>query len=174
MFTVKDLMQRYNITRQGVRRFVDKHIEEINSDGIEHAKLGADGWQFDAEAVKIIDELRGLTQIAIIEHSESETTKELREEIEDLKQILLMTQSKLIRVQENLTENQKLLSESDKKFLAAENQSKENEMSVVRLQADLKIEKSKREIAEEKILEIQSQLEKIKNRGLIDRIFNNF
>ncbi|MBR6012599.1 MAG: hypothetical protein IK062_02290 [Selenomonadaceae bacterium] len=85
MLTVKDLMQRYNITRQGVRRFVDKHIEEINADGLEHAKLGADGWQFDAEAVKIIDELRGLTQIAITEHSESETVKELREEIEDLR-----------------------------------------------------------------------------------------
>ncbi|MBR6014403.1 MAG: hypothetical protein IK062_11605 [Selenomonadaceae bacterium] len=85
-----------------------------------------------------------------------------------------MTQSKLIKVQENLTENQKLLSEADKKLLASENQAKENAMDLVKMQADLTIEKSKREIAEDKISEIKYQLEKIKNRGLIDRIFNNF
>lgn len=71
------------------------------------------------------------------------------------------------------------MQDNQTKLLTAENQSKENDTALVRTQADLKIEKSKREIAEEKILEIkfqldesQRQLEKIKKRGLIDRIFN--
>ena len=174
MLTVKDLMQRYKITRQGVRRFVDKHIEEINADGIEHAKQNLDGWIFDAEAVKRIDELRGFSQIAIIEQQESETIKELQRENENLRQLLLIAQSDLIQTQ-------KLLQDSQTKLLTAENQAKENDIALIRTQADLKIEKSKRELAEDKILEVKSQLnesqrqlDEIKNRGLIDRIFNKF
>ena len=167
MLTVKDLMQRYKITRQGVRRFVDKHIEEINADGIEHAKQNLDGWIFDAEAVKRIDELRGFSQIAIIEQQESETIKELQRENENLRQLLLIAQSDLIQTQ-------KLLQDSQTKLLTAENQSKESDMALVRTQADLKIEKEMRKIAENKFDESQRQVEKIKNRGLIDRIFNKF
>ena len=170
MLTVKDLMQRYNITRQGVRRFVDKHIDEINSDGIEHAKPTADGWQFDAEAVRTIDELRGLSQVAIIENSESETVTELKNEIEDLKQILLMTQSKLIKAQEDLTENQKLLLESEKNFLAIESKSNN-------FQAELKLERELHSVTKQKLEDTKSQfeiqIEKIKSRGLLDRILNN-
>lgn len=166
MLTVKDLMQRYNITRQGVRRFVDKHIDEINSDGTEHAKPTADGWQFDSEAVKIIDELRGLSQVAIIENSESETIKELQNEIDDLKQILLMTQAKLIKAQEDLTENQKLLLESEKNFLALKSQSKDSK-------SELQIEKTLHEVTKQKLEESRAQIEKMRTRGLIDRILNS-
>ena len=159
MLTVKDLMQRYNITRQGVRRFVDKHIDEINSDGIEHAKPTADGWQFDSEAVKIIDELRGLSQVAIIENPESETIKELQNEIDDLKQILLMTQAKLIKAQEDLTENQTLLLESEKKLKDSK--------------SELQIEKTLHEMTKQKLKESQAQIEKMRTRGLLDRILNS-
>ena len=167
MLTVKDLMQRYKITRQGVRRFVDKHIEEINADGIEHAKQNLDGWIFDAEAVKRIDELRGFSQIAIIEQQESETIKELQRENENLRQLLLIAQSDLIQTQ-------KLLQDSQTKLLTAENQAKENDIALIRTQADLKIEKEMRKIAENKFDESQRQVEKIKKRGLIDRILNKF
>ncbi len=174
MYNIKDLMIRYNLTRQGVQYFVNKNLKIINSDGTKHAKQTSEGWQFDTEAVRIIDELRDFSKVAVLEQSESERVKELQEENENLRQLLLVAQSKLIKVQENLNENQKLLSESDKKLLFVESQSKDS-------QAELKLEQAlhnvtKQQVSEykQKLDEFQRQLEKIKNRGLIDRIFNNF
>ena len=174
MLTVKDLMRIYNITRQGVRRFVDKHIDEINSGGIEHAKPTADGWQFDAEAVRIIDDLRGFSQVAVLEQIESERISELQQENENLRQLLLIVQSKLIKTQEDLQNNQQ-------KLLAAESHSKDSQAELTLEQALHKVTKqqledSKRIFNETKsqLDESNRQLEKIKNRGLFDRIFNNF
>ena len=180
LLNTQDLMNRYKISKSGIRLFINRNLSKINADGIEHAKQTSEGWLFDAEAVRIIDELRSFSQVSVIEQEETERIKELQNEIENLKNLLLISQSQLIKVQSDLNETQKLLQDNQTKLLTAENQSKENDMALVRTQADLKIEKSKREIAEEKILEInfqldesQRQFEKIKNRGLIDRILNS-
>ncbi|MBR6013556.1 MAG: hypothetical protein IK062_07235 [Selenomonadaceae bacterium] len=174
MYNIKDLMTRYSLTRQGVQYFVNKNLRIINSDCTEHAKQTSDGWQFDADAVRIIDELRGFSQVAILEQAESERVKELQSENENLRQLLLIAQSKLIKTQEDLTENQKLLSESDRKLLVAESQSKDS-------QAELKLEQALHNMTKQQVMDYKQkldesnlQLEKIKNRGLIDRIFNNF
>lgn len=171
--TIKDLMQRYKVTRQAILHFIKKNIETINAEG-EHAKQISEGWQFDAEAVRIIDELRNFSQVAVIEQEESDRIKELQQENENLRQLLLIAQSDLIKTQ-------KLLQDNQTQLLTAENQAKENNINLVRVQADLNIEKAKREIVEYKISEVElqldkanKQLEKMKKRGLIDRIFNNF
>ena len=138
--------------------------------------------------VRKIDELRRFSKIAVIEQIESERVKELQEENENLRQLLLIAQSKLIQTQEELQKNQQ-------KLLVAEKQTKENDMALVRAQADLEIEKTQREVTEGKFTEIKNlleesnrrkneldaqlaesknQLEKIKNRGLLDRLFNHF
>lgn len=115
LYSIKDLMNRYNLTRQGIQYFISKNLENINADGIEHARQTAEGWQFDSEAVKIIDELRNFSQVAVLEQAESERINELKEENENLRQLLIMAQSKLIKTQEELNENQKLLLESERK-----------------------------------------------------------
>ena len=174
MYSIKDLMNRYKLTRQGVQYFVNKNLGIINSSDIEHAKQTVDGWQFDETAVKIIDKLRGFSQVTILEQAESERIKELEDENENLRQLLLIAQSKLIKVQEDLNENQKLLADSTQKLLVAELQSKDS-------QVELKLEKeihslTKKQLEESncQLSETKNQLEKIKSRGLIDRIFNNF
>ncbi|MBQ6975405.1 MAG: hypothetical protein IJQ16_02500, partial [Selenomonadaceae bacterium] len=98
-------------------------MNKINSNGVEHAKQTSEGWQFDAEAVKIIDELRGFSQVAVLAQIESERVKELQQENENLRQLLLLAQSKLIKTQENLQNNQQ-------KLLTAENQAKENDIAL--------------------------------------------
>ena len=189
MANINDLMLRYKTQTAGaIRKFISRHINEINSDGVEHAKQTSDGWIFDSEAIRIIDELRGFSQVAVVTQEESERVKELQEENENLRQLLLVAQSKLIKVQENLTENQKLLLESEKKILIAESHSKDS-------QSELKLEQALHNVAKQQIEqanrqlekvtkqleesnnqrnESNLQLEKIKNRGLFDRIFNKF
>ena len=167
MQNIKNLMERYNISRQGIMSFVDRHIEEINSDGEIHARQTSEGWQFDETAVKIMDKLRGLSEIAIIEHEESEQVQELKNEVENLKNMLLMTQSKLLQKQEELTESHKLLSQAEKKFLTAENAGAIEELKRQHLAEKL--------LASEKQLKnLQSEMDKLKSRSLLDRLFNNF
>ena len=105
MANINDLMLRYKTQTAGaIRKFIVRHLSEINSDG-EHAKQTSEGWIFDAEAVKRIDELRGFSQVAIIEQAESERVKELQQENENLRQLLLLAQSDLIKTQKLLQDN---------------------------------------------------------------------
>jgi len=155
--SINDLLERYNTKSAGsMRKFISRNLDKINADG-EHAKQTPDGWQFDAEAVRIIDELRGFNAVAVIEEQESERVKELQTEMDNLKTLLLAAQNELIS-------SQKALRESEKKYLLAENQTE--------------LEKHKREsdkkLSDERIAELKSEIERLKNRGLLDRIFNNF
>ena len=163
---INDLMKRYNIkSRQGIRQFVLKHLSEINVDG-EHAKQTADGWQFDDEAVRIIDDLRGLNQVAFIETSESKKILELQAEINNLKNFLLVSQADLIETQKKLIESEhnRLTTQRQLTDNAVVIESLENKNSM--LSEELKLHRQERE-------KIQQQLEKIKNRGILARIFNS-
>ena len=105
-----------------------------------------------------------------------ERIKELQSEIENLKNLLLISQSQLIKVQSDLNETQKLLSVSEQKLLSSESKSKD-------VQADLKVAQAMLDMTKkqdnEKIDELRSQLaktkqkiDKLKKRNLLDRIFN--
>ena len=174
MFTVNDLMERYAIKNSvSIRKFVVRHIDKINEDG-EHAVQKPTGWQFDEEAVKRIDDLRGRNKILVIEASENETVQELKGEIETLKSLLIATQTDLIQTQKVLQAQQtKLLADVD---------------STKNYQADLKLEQelhkvTKKQLEEsnrqrdrltQQLKDLQSEFEQIKKRSLIDRIFNKF
>ena len=146
-----------------MRKFISRNLDKINADG-EHARQTPDGWQFDAEAVRIIDELRGFNAVAVIEEQESERIQELQTEIDNLKTLLLAAQNELISSQKALQQKSDALIESEKKYLLAENQTE--------------LEKHKREsdkkLSDERITELKSEIERLKNRGLLDRIFNKF
>ena len=178
MLNTQDLMNRYKISKSGIRLFINRNLSKINADGIEHAKQTSEGWLFDAEAVKRIDELRGFSQIAIVEQQESETIKELQQENENLRQLLLIAQSKLIKVQENLNENQKLLSVSEQKLLSSELKSKDvqADLKVVQAMLDMTKKQDKEKIDElrHQLEEAKQKIDKLKKRDLLDRIFNNF
>ena len=181
MADTKDLMQRYNITLQSVRRFISRNLDKINDDGVEHAKQTPEGWQFDDIAVQKIDKLRGLSQVAIVDRDESERIKELKEENENLRHLLLVTQSKVIQLQDSLNENQKLLADSEKKLLTAKFENKSDEVETIRLQSELQTEKTLHNFSKERaddfkkqLEDTKNQLDKLKSRGLIDRLFNNF
>ena len=164
MRSINDLLERYNTKSAGsMRKFISRNLDKINADG-EHARQTPDGWQFDAEAVRIIDELRRFNAVAVIEEQESERIKELQTEIDNLKTLLLAAQNELISSQKALQQKSDALIESEKKYLLAENQTE--------------LEKHKREsdkkLSDERITELKSEIERLKNRGLLDRIFNNF
>ena len=157
---IKELMNRYNFkSTRGVRAFITRHIEEINADGVNHARQTTEGWQFDDTAVRIIDKLRGMSEVTIVEREESEQVQELKEEVDNLKSLLLMTQNKLLQKQEEL-------SQAEKKYLTAENTSNVEELKRKHLEEKLSA-------AESQVKNLQGELDKLKKRGLVGRIFNN-
>lgn len=119
MITTRDLMDRYNIkTRQGIIQFVKKHLDEINHDGEEHATMQKGEWAFDTEAVRILDQLRGLHDQATITELESEKVSNAQQESHNLRILLLKAQQDLntaqqqvITLQQNLIAKQNELSE---------------------------------------------------------------
>ena len=173
MQNIKELMKRYSISRQGIMSFVDRHLDKINADGEEHAKQTVDGWQFDEVAVQKIDKLRGLSEVAIIESEETGQIAELKEEVENLKSLLLMTQNKLLQKQEELNENQKQLMLAEKKYLLTESASKVEEVKRENLEEKLASAEIQMNTMQKKLEKAEQQIEQLRRRGLVDRILNN-
>ena len=150
---IKELANRYKITIQGMGKFVRKNLNKINKDD-EHAKNTKNGWIFDEEAVHIIDSLREVDRVAIIEEIESEKIKELGQEIDSLKNMLMMMQSQLIESQKETNLLQKELLQSKVKLIETEVSSQQ----IPVLKAQNK--------------ELKEELEKLKKRSLMERILN--
>jgi hypothetical protein len=58
IWTINELMKRYGINRASMTEYAKAKINIINKDDV-HAKKAGKEWQFDGEAVRILDELRG-------------------------------------------------------------------------------------------------------------------
>ena len=171
---IKELMKRYDFkSSRGVRAFITRHLGEINADGEKHAKQTIEGWQFDDTAIRIIDKLRGMSEIAIVEREESEQVQELKEEVGNLKNLLLMTQNKLVQKQEELTESQKKLMTAERKYLTAENSSNVEELKRQHLEEKLSATESQLSELQSQFKNLQGEVERLKRRGLVSRIFNN-
>lgn len=150
VITTRDLMDRYNIkTRQGIIQFVKKHLDEINHDGEEHATMQKGEWAFDTEAVRILDQLRGLHDQATITELESEKVSNAQQESHNLRILLLKAQQDLNTAQQQvITLQQNLIA-------------KQNELSEVKVKA-LKAQQNK-----DQADALQSELDRLKKEGSI-------
>lgn len=155
MITTRDLMDRYNIkTRQGIIQFVKKHLDEINHDGEEHATMQKGEWAFDTEAVRILDQLRGLHDQATITELESEKVSNAQQESHNLRILLLKAQQQVITLQQNLIAKQNELSEVKVKALEAQ----QNKDQADALQSELDRLKKEGSIIEDEHKQLQETL----------------
>ena len=148
-------MDRYNIkTRQGIIQFVKKHLDEINHDGEEHATMQKGEWAFDTEAVRILDQLRGLHDQATITELESEKVSNAQQESHNLRILLLKAQQDLNTAQQNLIAKQNELSEVKVKALEAQ----QNKDQADALQSELDRLKKEGSIIEDEHKQLQETL----------------
>ena len=75
-FSMSFLMERYAIRQQSLNEYVKNHLAELNADGEHAVKIGK-AWQFDAEAIRILDKLRDFTDgsVAIYDYENPETVR---------------------------------------------------------------------------------------------------
>lgn len=88
-YSADDLMKRYNVSRPGLLKFVNAHINEINKDGQVYAKKVGKEWVFDEAAVKVIDELKSRGVTVVDDALQADRIHELTERINELQQQLI-------------------------------------------------------------------------------------
>lgn len=124
-YSITDLMERYNLTRQAVLQYLAKHLDEVNTDGAHAYKIKGD-WQLNATALERLDKSRGYnTNLALeAEIRQKQREYELLEEISSLKTAMLTVKEQYQQAKENLY--QQLLAEKDRAYSAELLQLKSN------------------------------------------------
>lgn len=117
-YTLTDLMERYNKTRQALQQYIVSHLQELNSDGIEHVKKEKGDWKLDRKAVKKLDEMRGYNDSITLadEVQQKKKEAELLQEISNLKTAMLTIKEEYQREKEELYKQ--LLAEKDRAHAA--------------------------------------------------------
>ena len=87
-YTITDLMNRYNMTRQGVQQFLTRHLSELNTQGVEHAAKVKGDWIIDSTALERLDNMRGYNDSVVLASEVKQLTKieELQQQIIELKE----------------------------------------------------------------------------------------
>ena len=148
IWTINDLMKRYGINRASMTEYAKAKIDIINKDDI-HAKKAGKEWQFDAEAVRILDELRGYG-VVVENYDTPEKAKiaELEEELEEARAFMAAAQA------ENSHQKDKIIKLLEDKEKLQEGKNKSVEL-LAAAESERKIAEAKIEAKDEKIVELQ-------------------
>lgn len=165
VYTMKDLIEMYGMTRAGVGKSLKEHAEAINANGTNVWQEGTKNeWRLTEEGRKIWDELRKTSTTIVERSAEAERITELLTENSTLKTKMLAIQAevavaykKVAEMSENEKSNIRLLSaaESDLKIAEADKERQQKQIEeqteeIARLKADLENERKARLEAEAK------------------------
>ena len=150
---INDLMKRYGINRASMTEYVKAKIAIINKDGI-HARKAGKEWQFDAEAVRILDELRGYgTVIENYDSPEKARIAELEKELEEARAFMAAAQAENSRQKDKIIELLEEKAEAVKLLACAEADRKmaENDVAIIKKTRELENEAASSEIEKQKV-----------------------
>lgn len=175
VYTMKDLVEMYGMTRAGVGKSLKEHSEAINANGTNVWQEGTKNeWRLTEEGRKIWDELRKTSTTIVERSAEAERITELLEENSTLKTQMLAIQAevavaykKVAEMSENEKSNILLLSaaESDLKIAEADKHRQQKQIEaqaeeIARLKADLETERKAREKAQSAEARLNEELSK--------------
>ena len=174
-FSMSFLMERYAIRQQSLNEYIKNHLDELNADGEHAVKIGK-AWQFDAEAIRILDKLRDFSDgsVVIYDYENPETVRaneaesqlgEALEVIKELRQNIqrkdeaLQSQARTLELQavrlEKAEKDTLLLSaaEADLKIAEADKCRQQQQINaqaeeIARLRTDFEAERKARQDAE--------------------------
>lgn len=110
MATLKDTAQHFGVSIQAMSDYMNKHLQDINTDG-EHATIHRGKWFIDDVAIARLEQLRGFNDGTGLPLTKSPATvddfrsviSELQAEVESLKQ--------RVEILEKMLENEKAKAE---------------------------------------------------------------
>lgn len=103
-WSVNDLMKRYNINRASLIEYAKAKENIINANAVNMQKTGKE-WQFNSEAVRILDELRGYgVVVENYDSPEKARIAELEAELEEARKFMAVAQAENSRQKDRIIE----------------------------------------------------------------------
>ena len=104
IWSVNDLMKRYNINRASLIEYAKAKENVINASAVNMQKTGKE-WQFNSEAVRILDELRGYgVVVENYDSPEKARIAELEAELEEARKFMTVAQAENSRQKDRIIE----------------------------------------------------------------------
>ena len=104
IWSVNDLMKRYNINRASLIEYAKAKENVINASAVNMQKTGKE-WQFNSEAVRILDELRGYgVVVENYDSPEKARIAELEAELEEARKFMAVAQAENSRQKDRIIE----------------------------------------------------------------------
>ena len=104
IWSVNDLMKRYNINRASLIEYAKAKENVINASAVNMQKTGKE-WQFNSEAVRILDELRGYgVVVENYDSPERARIAELEAELEEARKFMAIAQAENSRQKDRIIE----------------------------------------------------------------------
>lgn len=148
IWSVNDLMSRYNINRASLLEYAKAKEGIINATAINMQKNGKK-WQFNFQAVRILDELRGYgVVVENYDSPEKARIAELEAELEEARKFMAAAQA------ENSRQKDKIIELHEAKEMLLEEKAKN-----VKLLADFEATRKIAEDEKQRLLEINSKVE---------------
>ena len=153
IWSVNDLMKRYNINRASLIEYAKAKENVINASAVNMQKTGKE-WQFNSEAVRILDELRGYG-IVIENYDSPEKARiaELEKELEEARTFMAAAQAENSRQKDKIIELLEEKAEAVKLLACAEADRKmaENDVAIIKKTRELENETASSEIERQKM-----------------------
>ena len=114
--TISDLMKLWNMTHDGVLKFIRKNKDKINESGL-HIYKDSTGWCVDSVGLEELNKLRPVKS-DLIQEKEAVLIRELRDEISELRGQLVGEKDRTMAALARLTESQNQLIEAKEQLLS--------------------------------------------------------
>lgn len=171
MYSAEQLAERYKISKVGLIKFVKTNLDEINKEGQNAYQAGSKNeWHFTADAVKIIDKLRG-AGVTVIAGGDDARVIELLQEVSTLKTVIANLQ------QEQNKLHQRLEGEQSARIALLEQQQESIRLlataqaSSEALNGRIDDLQARAERAEAEKHRLQAELQKERNKSWWDKLF---
>lgn len=184
MYSAEQLADRYKISKVGLIKFVRTNLAKINKNEQNAYQAGSKNeWHFTADAVKIIDKLRG-AGVTVIAGGDDARVIELLEQVSTLKTVIANQQQEQIKLQQRLLDEKEsriaLLGqqqESVRLLATAQASSEALNARIDDLQARAeRAEQEREEVkkqAEAERHRLQLELQKERNKSWWDRLWDH-
>jgi len=148
IWSVNDLMKRYNINRASLIEYAKAKENVINASAVNMQKTGKE-WQFNSEAVRILDELRGYgVVVENYDSPEKARIAELEAELEEARKFMAVAQAENSRQKDKIIE----LLEAKERLLVERGET-------TKLLADFEANRKFAEDEKQRLLEMNSRAE---------------
>lgn len=139
IWSVNDLMKRYNINRASLIEYAKAKENVINASAVNMQKTGKE-WQFNSEAVRILDELRGYgVVVENYDSPERARIAELEAELEEARKFMAIAQAENSRQKDRIIELLEEKNEAKMLLTMAESERKNTEFVICKQREEIEV-----------------------------------